>query len=114
MVRLYMDENVHGAVTKGLLLRGVNVLTAQEDGRDNTPDAQVLDRASDLGRVLVTYDDDLLREARSRQTANVAFAGVIYAHQNNIAPGQCIEDLELIATLGDPAEFAGRVQYLPL
>jgi hypothetical protein len=28
-----MDENVHGAITIGLRLRGVDVLTVQEDGR---------------------------------------------------------------------------------
>ena len=30
-VALYMDEHVHRAITVGLRLRGVDVLTAQED-----------------------------------------------------------------------------------
>ncbi|ASC69881.1 hypothetical protein XM38_008110 [Halomicronema hongdechloris C2206] len=30
---LYMDENVHGAITTGLRIREVDVLTVQEDGR---------------------------------------------------------------------------------
>ena len=30
-VALYMDEHVHRAITVGLRLRGVEVLTAQED-----------------------------------------------------------------------------------
>ena len=37
-VALYMDEHVHRAITIGLRLRGVDVLTAQEDDRRNTPD----------------------------------------------------------------------------
>ena len=47
-VRLYMDEQVHLAITTGLRVRGVDVLTAQEDGRSNTPDDVVLDRATEL------------------------------------------------------------------
>ena len=84
MVRFYMDENVHGAITKGLLLRGVDVITAQEDRYDNTPDDRVLDRAAELGRVLFTFDDDLLKEANRRQQDGRPFAGVLYAHQNDV------------------------------
>jgi hypothetical protein len=56
----------------------------------------LLDRATELGRILFTQDDDLLREANERQQPGEAFAGVIYAHQLNVAVGQCIDDLELI------------------
>jgi hypothetical protein len=28
--------------------------------------------------------------------------------------GQCLSDLELIATAGEPADLANRVYYLPL
>ncbi len=114
MVRLYMDENVRSAVTKGLLQRGVDVVTAQEDGYDNTPDPQVLDRATALRRVPFTHDNDLLREAHIRQAQGKPFAGVLYVHQNNITIGQCIDDLELIAKYTEPDEYVNRVQYLPL
>ncbi len=62
-VKLYMDVHVRRAVTEGLRLRGVDVLTAQEDGAGNFEDLKLLDRATELGRVLFTQDDDLLREA---------------------------------------------------
>jgi predicted nuclease of predicted toxin-antitoxin system len=69
-VRLYMDVHVRRAVTAGLRLRGVNILTAQEDGTGELRDPDLLDRATALGRVLFTQDDDLLREAeRQQQTA---------------------------------------------
>ena len=38
MVPLYMDVHVPGAVTRALRLRGVDVLTAQEDGTDEWED----------------------------------------------------------------------------
>jgi predicted nuclease of predicted toxin-antitoxin system len=64
--RLYMDVHVRRAVTTGLRLRGVDVLTAQEDGAGGFDDPRLLNRATELGRVLFTQDDDLLKEAARR------------------------------------------------
>ena len=63
-VALYMDEHVYRAITAGLRLREVDVLTAQEDDRRNTPDPILLDRATELGRVMSSQDEDLLIEAQ--------------------------------------------------
>ena len=60
---LYMDHHVPRAITGGLRLRGVDVLTALEDGASELDDPALLDRAGALGRVLFTQDDDLLAEA---------------------------------------------------
>ena len=114
MIRLYMDENVIGAISRALRSRGVDVLTAQEDGGKGAPDPQVLDRATEIGRVLFTQDDDLLREATKRQRQGASFSGVIYAHQQDVSIGGCVDDLELIAAACDPEEFTGRVRFLPL
>ena len=113
-VRLYMDVHVRRAVTAGLRLRGVDVLTAQEDGAGELPDPELLARTTELGRVLFTQDDDLLREAKRRQQTGESFAGIIYAHQLGITVSQCIADLELIAQASDPHEWLNRTVYLPL
>ena len=55
-----MDVHVGRPVTTGLRRRGVDVLTAQEDGTDRWDDPESLDRALAVGRVLFTQDDDLL------------------------------------------------------
>jgi predicted nuclease of predicted toxin-antitoxin system len=55
-----MDVNVSYPIAEGLRERRVDVLTAQEDGTREMEDAELLDRASALGRVLVTHDDDFL------------------------------------------------------
>jgi hypothetical protein len=65
----------------GLQLRGVDVLTAHEDGTSELPDPELLDRATELERVLFTQDDDLLTEVTRRQRQGQTFSGVIYAHQ---------------------------------
>jgi hypothetical protein len=109
-----MDVHVRRAVTEGLRLRGVDVLTAQEDSAGGFDDPELLDRATALRRVLFTQDDDLLREAKRRQQSGQTFAGVIYAHQLNITVGQCIAELELIARATDPDEWLNHTEYLPL
>jgi len=113
-VSLYMDVHVRRAVTNGLRLRGVAVITAQEDGAAMWPDDRLLDRATEMGRVLFSQDDDLLAEAESRQRENRVFAGVIYAHQLAITVGQCVRDLELIAKAAEPEDLRNRVEFIPL
>ena len=59
-ISLYMDQHVPRAITIGLRIRGVDVLTVFEDGASEWIDTDVLDRASELGRVVFTQDDDFL------------------------------------------------------
>jgi hypothetical protein len=74
-VGLYMDENVHGAITSGLRLRGIDVVIAQEDGRGGVADPLILDRATELGRPLFSQDEDLLAEARNGKQRAAIFPG---------------------------------------
>jgi hypothetical protein len=113
-LKLYMDVHVRRAITSGLRLRDVDVLTAQDDGTTRLPDDKLLDRATELGRVLFSQDHDLLAETTRRQRTGVHFAGVIYAHQLGITIGQCIDDLELIAKAVEPKDVVNKVEYLPL
>ena len=74
--------------------RGLNVLTAYEDGHSEIEDERLLERATELGRILYTHDDDFLRIADAWQQAGRSFSGVIYAHQENVTAGKAIEDLD--------------------
>jgi hypothetical protein len=112
-LKLYLDVHVNDAITRGLRRRGVDVLRAQDDGAATLPDPKLLDRATELGRVLFTQDEDFLAEASYRQSSDKTFAGVIYAHQRGITIGQCIAELELLAKLCDLDEMANSVTYLP-
>jgi hypothetical protein len=78
------------------------------------PDDRMLDRASELGRILSSQDDDLVAEAELGQREARAFAAVIYAHQLSITIGQCVRDLELIAKAAEPEDLGNRVEFLPL
>lgn len=110
----YMDVHVPRAVTAALRLRGVNVLTAQEDGTAELDDLSLLRRATELARVLVSQDDDLIREGARMSEQQEPFGGVIYAHQLRVTIGQMVEDLELIATATSRDEWFGKIAYLPI
>jgi len=109
-----MDVQVKRAITNGLRTRGVDVLTAQEDGSATLSDPELLDRATALGRALFTRDEDFLEEAARRQQSDEHFAGVVYVHQLKLNTGKIIAELELLAQAGEPADVADRVIYLPL
>ena len=113
-MRLYMDVHVRRAVTEGLRLCGVDLITAQEDDANRLEDPELLDRATSLGRVLFTQDEDLLREAKRRQQAGEHFVGLVYAHQLNITVAECIADLELIAKSSNLNDWLNQVVFLPL
>ena len=111
---LYLDHHVPRAVAQGLRTRGIDVLTAFEDGAHELSDPALLDRAQVLGRMLFSQDYHLLQEARRRQQAALPFHGLIFAHQAKVSIGECIHDLELLCQVGEPDEFANQVRYLPL
>lgn len=108
-----MDEHVPSPVTRGLRLRGVDVLTVQ-DGRRSVDDPALLDRASDLGRAFVTQDEDLLVEAVRRMRGGIPFSGVIFAYQTSITIGKFIADLEVISLAGEIEDLRDRIEWLPL
>ncbi len=114
MVPLYMDHHVPRAITEGLRLRGIDVITAYKDGTSDMDDSALLDRAGELGRVLFTQDDDLLAEAVTRQREGASFHGVIYAHQLKVSIGTCINNLEIISKAGESEDLIDRIQFLPL
>ncbi|MDJ0717836.1 MAG: DUF5615 family PIN-like protein [Prochloraceae cyanobacterium] len=54
-IAFYMDENVHRGITNGLRIWDVEVLTVQEDRRTSFKDPIILDRATELDRVLYQF-----------------------------------------------------------
>jgi Domain of unknown function (DUF5615) len=113
-VRLYFDVHIPIAIAEALRLREVDVLRAQEDGTAELEDPRLLDRATELDRVLFTQDKGFLKEATRRHEKGEDFSGIIYGHQLNMTIGECITSLEIIAKDSEPGEWVGRVEYIPL
>jgi predicted nuclease of predicted toxin-antitoxin system len=97
-----------------LRFRDVDVLTVQEDGRSGISDTRLLDRATELQRVVFSQDQDFLIEAQHCQVEGIPFAGVIYAQQRIVTIGDCVRDLEIIAKASEAEDLVNMVQFLPL
>jgi hypothetical protein len=109
-----MDVHIPAAITAGLRLRDIDVLTSQEDGTREVDDVSLLRRATGLGRLLFSQDQDLLEIAREWQRTGQAFVGLVFSTQQGVSIGQCVVDLELLAQCYTEAEIASRVIFLPL
>jgi predicted nuclease of predicted toxin-antitoxin system len=109
---LYLDVHVPRPIVRGLRRRGVNVLTAQEDGTARTSDPDLLRRALGLGRMLFSQDEDLIVEAVRCQRAGEPFATVVFARQLDLSIGRCIADLEALAKAALPEDAQGQIIFL--
>ncbi|MFZ8847575.1 MAG: DUF5615 family PIN-like protein [Candidatus Hydrothermia bacterium] len=106
-IKLYMDVHIKRQITEGLRRRGV-------DNNSTLSDKELLDRAKILGRVLVTEDVDLIKEADRRLKNNEFLLGLIYLPQSKISISRCIEELELLAKILEPEDFYNQIIFLPL
>jgi len=111
---LYMDVHVHAAITQGVRRRGLDVLRAQDDNAARLPDEELLTRATELGRILFSQDEDFLAEGARRVAQGVHFAGIVFARQGAVSIGTCVRDLEIICSVLLPEEAANKIIYLPL
>ena len=116
MLRLLIDENVHGDIVDGLRRRqpALDMVRVQDIGLRHTPDPIVLEWAAQEGCVVVSVDKKTLavdawdRVARGLPMPGVAILRIL------LSIGQAVNELELIACAGNPDDFRDQVVYLPL
>lgn len=110
----YMDHHVPAAISQSLRTRGIDCVTAWEYHHHDRGDEALLQRATSLGRILFTSDDDFLRITAAWLRDGIDFAGLVCQKQQLLKTSQVAEDLELLAQLMDREEMRNRVEYLPL
>lgn len=114
MAKLYFDLHVHGVVFQNLVVSGVDVIRGQDDGMDGVPDEQLLRRATKLDRILVTSDQDFFEITADFQSRGENFSGVLFYRETKIGIKKLIDDLTLIASVGESKDFKNLLTYLPL
>jgi hypothetical protein len=112
-VALYMDVHVPQAIADQLRRRGVDVLTAIEDGRAAVTDEDLLERARELGRLTFTQDIRFRAMAEAWQQQRRPVAGLVFGHQLRGTIGRYVNDLELIAKVSEPSDWENVVEHLP-
>ena len=116
MLRLLIDEDVHGDIVAGLRRRNptLDLVRVQDVGLRSTPDAIILQWAAQQGRVVVSVDKKTLAvEAWDRVANGLPMPGVAIL-RIILTIGQAINELELIAIAGNPDDLRDQVIYLPL
>src|SRR6266478_2211157 len=77
--------------------RGIDVITSQQDGTREARDEQLLARSTELRRILVSQDEDLMVVTAQWQAVGREFAGLVFMPQEGGSIGRYVEDLELVA-----------------
>lgn len=107
-IRFHLDENVNGAVAKGLRLLGVDVTTTADAGLIGANDEEHLAFASENNRVAVTHDDDFLRLVGRGMT----HSGIVYANMRQCSIGRLVRDLSLLWRTRTQESMHGCVEFV--
>ncbi len=107
-IRLYLDENLSPKIGEQLKLRGIDAVSVRELRKLGESDESHLERATRLGRVLVTSDVDFLRFA----SEGINHAGIVFGALSGYSMGDWVKRLELICFVYSPAELENHVEYL--
>jgi hypothetical protein len=112
-VGFYFDVHIPAAIRDQLRLKGVDVLTAQEDAADRLTDEDLLGRALTLSRLMFTYDMGFKMMAEDWQRQSKLFAGLLFGRDSPALVGKYVQDLELIAHATDLSDWMNFIQHLP-
>jgi predicted nuclease of predicted toxin-antitoxin system len=109
---LYADECVDARIVAGLRRRGVDILTAGEQGLLSASDAQQMERATALGRAFVTADQDFLVIVRDMHVRGAPFPGVFFI-QEGTPVGEAVRNIADAAEILGPADMASWLEWIP-
>ncbi len=116
MLRFLADENLKGDIVRGLLRRkpDLDLVRVQDVGLIGADDRTIVAWAAEQARIVLTHDRATMPDiAYERVGAGEPMSGVFIVPRR-LAVRQAIDELLLLATCSEPAEWAGRVLHLPL
>ena len=116
MLRLVSDENFNGDIVRGLLLRRptLDLCRVQDVGLEEADDPTILEWAAANNRILLTHDRVTVPDfAYARVVTGKPMPGT-FVVPDRMVVRQVIEELLLMDTCSEQAEWVGLVVYLPL
>jgi predicted nuclease of predicted toxin-antitoxin system len=106
----YFDESVELVISLQLKEYNLDVVSAHSLSQLGDSDVNHLQRATQMGRVLCTYDSDFLRLAAE----NSEHAGIVFAQQEKMSIGSWIHGLRSFHSRLSAEEVYGQVLYLSM
>jgi len=104
----YFDESVELAVSVQLAASGLDVVSAHSLGKLGDKDPQHLTRATQMGRVLCTYDTDFLILASN----GVEHAGIIFAPEQKASIGGWVREIRALHARLSAEDVINQVIFL--
>ena len=114
-VRFQADADLHQVIVTTLLRRspGMDFQTATAASLHGLPDPQVLARAADEGRLLVSHDQSTMPDHFADFIQHRQSSGLLIIPQH-LSHSVAVEELLLVWVASEAAEWINRISYLPL
>lgn len=116
MLRLLSDENVHGDIVRGLLLRqpDLDLQRVQDVGLRQWEDPEILEWATNNNRILLTHDRATIPDfAYDRIMQEKIMPEVLVIH-NQMPIRQAIDEILLLVECSQQTEWSDIILYLPM
>lgn len=104
----YFDESVEVAVSEQIALHKIDVVSAHSLGTLGDDDLVHLQRATEMGRVLCTYDTDFLHLAASF----LDHTGIIFARSDKTGIGDWVREIRQYHATKTAEELRGQILFL--
>jgi hypothetical protein len=115
MLRLLLDQDLDHDILRGLIRRisQLDTVTAFEIGMAKATDPQLLTKAAEEERIVVTHD----RKTMPAHAVNLMRRGKdiagVFVVPRRMSLHHVIEDLELMITCSENDEWVNIIRYLP-
>lgn len=112
MLKGYADHHVSFAIVQALRARGMDVVTTNDRGQQETDDPELLAAALVEQRVMLTNDMDFLALSAELARRSEAFAPIFFWPQQRRSIGVIMRKIIREATLHSYEEACSRVFFL--
>ncbi|MCB0206031.1 MAG: DUF5615 family PIN-like protein [Anaerolineae bacterium] len=116
MLSFVTDENFNNDILRGVIRvrPSLDIARVQDVGLRGANDRTILEWAAREGRILLSHDlKTIPRYALERVRLGLPMPGVVVASRD-MAVGQTVEDIVLLADYSLDGEWENQVLYLPL
>ncbi len=112
MLASLADVHIDLRITSGLRRRGIDVVTAQDQGFSELDDESLLVAALQQRRILLTNDTDFQGIAAKNQSIGQMFAPILFWPQNLHSIGQIINTISEFSSQRDYDESCSLIFFL--
>jgi|SRR3989338_2598166 len=108
-MKFLADEHIELSIVTGLKLLGIDAISANEAGKRESDDEEILRFANENDRVVITRDSDFLK----LHNKGAEHAGIVFIPKF-LTIGKMIGEIEKVSMLFDSEHIRNTVIFIPL